>query len=111
MNKKVLKIIRVALLVLALINIVLVSFGIEPIKIDDQTLANFINDGFAIVMAIWCCWKNFSVTTPAIKADEVMKALKAGIDVIIQYQNGGEAEHDVDELTHENDDPEDWEED
>ena len=71
MNKTVLKIIRVALLILALLNIVLASVGLSPIDLDSETLTNFINNGFAVVMALWSCWKNCSVTRPHLEADKV----------------------------------------
>lgn len=93
MNKTVLKIIRVALLILALLNIVLASVGLSPIDLDNETLTNFINNGFAVVMALWSCWKNCSVTRPHLEADKVAEALKEGAEVYIEYKYGAESDY------------------
>ena len=93
MNKQVTKVIRVALLILALLNIVLASVGLSPVDLDNETLTNFINDGFAIIMALWSCWKNCSVTRPHLKADEVAEAIKEGAEVYIEYKYGAESDY------------------
>jgi len=100
-NKTKLKIIRVALLVLALVNLVLSTAGLSPIDVDSDTLTNFINDGWAIAMALWCCWKNFSVTKPHLQADEVAEAIKNGAQIVIEYRQGSERLMDADEIEHE----------
>lgn len=93
MNKTVLKIVRVALLILALINIVLAMFGVSPIELDSETITNVINGGAVIVMALWNTWKNCSVTTPHLKADEVANAIKEGAEVYIEYKYGAESDY------------------
>ena len=105
-NKTKLKIIRVALLVLALLNLVLSTAGLSPIDVDSDTLTNFINDGWAIAMALWCCWKNFSVTKPHLQADEVAEAIKNGAQIVIEYRQGSERLMDANEIEHEALEPE-----
>lgn len=109
MQKQVKKVIRVALLVLALINIVLAMFGLSPIDLDSETVTNFINSGAVIVMALWNTWKNCSVTQPHLKADEIAEHIKQGAQIIIQYQSGGELAKTGSEIEHEYDDPADIE--
>ncbi len=109
MNKTVKKIIRLALLVLALINIILSSLGLSPIELDSEVLTNFINDGWVVAMALWNTWKNFSVTDAHLKADELAWHIKRGAEVVIQYQQGGEG-MTASEIDHEADDPEDAQE-
>ena len=93
MDKTVLKIIRVALLILALLNIVLASAGLSPIDLDNETLTDFINNGSVIVMALWSCWKNCSVTRPHLEADKVAEAIRDGAEVYIEYKYGAESDY------------------
>lgn len=93
MDKTILKIIRVALLILALLNIALASVGLSPIDLDNETLTNLINNGFAVIMALWSCWKNCSVTKPHLKADELAEAIKDGAEVFIEYRYGAESDY------------------
>lgn len=106
MNKTILKIIRVALLILALLNIVLASVGLSPIDLDSETLTNFINNGFAVVMALWSCWKNCSVTRPHLEADKVAEAIKEGAEVYIEYKYGAESDYDFEPMEDDGDDEE-----
>ena len=100
-NKTKLKIIRVALLVLSLVNLALSTAGLSPIDVDSDTLTTFINDGWAIAMALWCCWKNCSVTKPHLQADEVAEAIKNGAQIVIEYRQGSERLMDANEFEHE----------
>lgn len=109
-KKTVKKIVRVALLVLTLLNIALASAGLSPIDLDSQALEDFINDGAAIVMALWCCWKNCSVTKPHLDADKIAEGIKNGASVILEYRCGSERPWDSDEIEHENMEPDDAEE-
>jgi SPP1 family holin len=109
MNKQIKKIIRVALLILALVNVVLAMFGLSPIDLDSETVTNFINSGAVIAMALWNTWKNCSVTQPHLKADEIAKHIKQGAEIVIKYQAGGEFAETGTEAEHEIDDPEDAE--
>lgn len=109
MNNTVKKIIRVALLILALLNIVLASVGLSPIDLDNATLTNFINDGFAIVMALWSCWKNCSVTKPHLQADEIAHAIKEGAEVYVEYKYGPESDYGFEPEEDEDDDDGEYE--
>ena len=101
MDKTKMKIIRVAVMLLALLNLALSTAGMSPIELDSDTLTTFINDGWAIAMALWCCWKNFSVTKPHLQADEVAEAIKNGAEIIIEYRQGSERLLDANEIEHE----------
>ena len=105
MEKQIKKTIRVALLILALLNITLSLFGLSPIDLDSETVTNFVNSGAVIVMALWNTWKNCSVTQPHLKADEIAEHIKEGAEVIIQYHAGGENSVTGGALEHEYDDP------
>lgn len=110
MNKNVKKIIRVTLLIIALINVGLDLAGYPVIDLDSQTVTTFINEGFVVAMALWNTWKNFSVTQPHLKADEIAEHIKQGAEIVIQYKTGGEHDYGSNADHHEVDDPEDAEE-
>lgn len=93
MNKTVLKVIRVSLLVLALINTVLTMIGVSPIDLDSEVVTNVINGGAIIVTALWNTWKNCSVTRPHLEADKVAEAIKEGAEIVIQYRYGAESDY------------------
>lgn len=107
MDKQVRKIIRVALLVLALVNVALSLFGMSPIDLDSETVNNFVSSGAVIVMALWNTWKNCSVTQPHLKADEIAEHIKQGAEIIIEYKTGSEQAYDTNQDYHEIEDPED----
>lgn len=109
-SKTIKKIVRVALLVLTLLNIALAAAGLSPIDLDSQALEDFINNGAAIAMALWCCWKNCSVTQPYLDADKIAEGIKNGASVILEYRVGSERPWDGDEIEHESMDPDDVEE-
>lgn len=104
MNKTVKKIIRVALLILALVNIVLAHLGLSPIDLDSATLTQFINDGFVIIMALWNTWKNCSVTKPHLQADEIAEAIRDGAEVYIEYKYGAESDYGFEPDEYDDDD-------
>ena len=95
------KIVRVTLLVLTLLNLALSAVGLSPIDLDSQTLEEFITAGSTIAMALWCCWKNCSVTKPHLDADKIAEAIKQGANIIIEYRAGSERARDNDEIEHE----------
>lgn len=69
--------IRTAVLILAIANNGLALFGKSPLPIDDEVLTNVINFIFMTGAAFVAWWKNNSFTKEAIKADELLKKLKA----------------------------------
>ena len=71
-----LTIVRTALLLLGLINMILTVMGKSPLPISDQQLSDFISCTWVIVAAVWAWWKNNSFTKPAIKADEYLDLLR-----------------------------------
>lgn len=70
-------VIRTAVLVLAIANNGLALFGKSPLPIDDEVLTQVINFLFMTGAALAAWWKNNSFSKAAIKADEVLKQLKA----------------------------------
>ena len=70
-------IIRTAVLALALINQILAASGHSIIDIDNETMEAFINNGFAIVMAVITWWKNQSFTQAAMHGDEAKNDFKS----------------------------------
>lgn len=71
-------IIRVALLVLALVNQGLEYFGHRVLPVTDNQLAELIGYGFIIITSLWAMWKNNSFTTEAKLADKYLEELKEG---------------------------------
>ena len=70
-------IIRTVITAIALLNSILVMLGKSPLDLDENTIY-VVGSGIAtIVTTIWAWWKNNSVTTEAILADDYMHELKA----------------------------------
>ena len=68
---------RTIILVLALINQVLVITGHSVLPIQDEQVELLVSTVWTVVASLISWWKNNSFTTPAIKADEVLKQEKA----------------------------------
>lgn len=68
---------RTIILVLALINQVLVITGNSVLPIQDEQVELLVSTAWTVVASLISWWKNNSFTTPAIKADEVLKQEKA----------------------------------
>jgi len=68
---------RTIVLALALLNQILTATGHNVINISDEDVNTLISTVFTIVTAIMAWWRNNSFTQSALKADEVMKDLKA----------------------------------
>lgn len=68
---------RTIILVLALINQVLVITGHSVLPIQDDQVELLVSTAWTVVASLISWWKNNSFTTPAIKADEVLKQEKA----------------------------------
>ncbi|MBQ3094354.1 MAG: phage holin [Clostridia bacterium] len=67
---------RTVVLGLALINQVLVAFGVNTIPIADDTVTALVSAAFTIGSAVAAWWKNNSFTKAAVQADAVMNELK-----------------------------------
>lgn len=80
-------IIRVVIAAIALINTVAAMCGApqELLKIDGTTIG-IIYEGVSavitVVTTIWVAWQNNSFTAPAITADNVLKLLNAGVELL-----------------------------
>lgn len=72
-NKK--TIIRLLILIVTLINQVLTMFNMpnicEVLKIDNETMTILITNSVTILSALWCAWKNNSITPKAIVSDAI----------------------------------------
>lgn len=85
-------ILRVACLLLTLINMVLVSTGHSVLPIDEAWLEAVITDGAVIIAAIVAAWKNNSFTKAALEGDAIMRAIKIlakqGAEAVEEFSNG-----------------------
>jgi SPP1 family holin len=70
-------IVRTIVLVVMLINQLLAAFGKSPLPFSDEQVDTFVSTVLTVVSSIWAWWKNNSFTKDALKADEVLKELKA----------------------------------
>lgn len=78
MNGKVDTIVRTIVLGLALANQVLAVFGKGTLDITEEQIYQMVSVAATIGAAVWAWWKNNSFTKAAMKADQVMKSMKAG---------------------------------
>lgn len=74
-NKEI--IIRAAVLVLSLLNLILSALGKNPIPLSEDGAYIVISSVVASAAAIWNAWKNNSVTKAAKAGDKLMTAVKA----------------------------------
>lgn len=85
-------VIRVAILLLALINMVLVNTGHSVLLIDEVWLEGLITDLWVIGAAFVAAWKNNSFTKAALEGDAVMRAVrilaKQGAECAEELSNG-----------------------
>ena len=63
---------RTVVLVLALINQVLVMFGINPLPFSDEGIYEAVTALLTVGASVWAWWKNNSFTLPARLGDEEM---------------------------------------
>lgn len=63
---------------IALVNIVLSVFGVNPIVVDNNILAETISAVFAFVMVIYSVHKNFNYTVGSQKLQVILDALNKG---------------------------------
>ncbi len=71
-------IVRVACLLLALVNQGLVSMGLSPIPVENEELEMIISTVITAIFAIWAMWKNNSFTAAAKASDRCLEALRDG---------------------------------
>ena len=70
--------VRLAFLVLSLINLALRSLGIETMRFSDEDVSGAVSIVFAAVSAAAAYWKNNSFTSAALEADRVLTERRAG---------------------------------
>lgn len=68
---------RAIVLALALINTVFALLGWTPLDIDQTVIYQLVSAAAIVIASVIAYWKNNSWTKHAIKADAVMKELKA----------------------------------
>lgn len=68
--------IRTVITFLTMINMILTMAGINPIPFAEEELYNTLSALAAGITTIWSWWKNNSITSKAIAADEYLKELK-----------------------------------
>ena len=76
-------IIRLAILLLTLINTVAVMAGFSPIDLTDAVVTETVEAVYTavsylilVVSTLWAAWKNNSITQPALKADIYLEEQK-----------------------------------
>lgn len=73
-------IVRTILLLVAIVNMGLQHFGIDIIKVDEESVASIVEYAIQIAIIVVGFWKNNSYTEKAIKADEFLESLKESED-------------------------------
>lgn len=68
--------IRTIVLAVALLNQILVMFGLNPLPFSDEQVYEGVTAVFTVAASLWAWWKNNSVTKEAKAADEYMRELK-----------------------------------
>lgn len=85
-------IIRTAVFLLGIVNMILVRAGYSVLPIDEAWLEAVITDVWVIGAAAVGFWKNNSFTKAAIEADGIMRAIKIfsklGVEAITEFTNG-----------------------
>ena len=69
-------IVRTILLLVAIVNIGLQHFGIDVIKVDEESVASIVEYIIQIAIILVGFWKNNSYTEKAIEADKFLKDLR-----------------------------------
>lgn len=70
-------IIRLAVLVIALLNQTLTMLGWNPLPFSDDQIYEGVSATVTVIVAVWAWWKNNSITKEARVADVYMKRLKS----------------------------------
>lgn len=76
MNNKTSAIVKLAVLVILLLNQALVTLGYNPLPFSEEQIYEALSAVAAAAMAIYTWWTNNSVTDEAIAGDAVTKKLK-----------------------------------
>lgn len=76
MDKKTNAIIKLAVLVVLLLNQALITLGYNPLPFSEEQIYEAFSAVLATIMAIYTWWTNNSVTDEAVKGDAVTKKLK-----------------------------------
>lgn len=71
-------IIRLAVLVIALLNQTLTMVGWHPLPFSDEQVYEGVSATVTVIVSVWVWWKNNSITKEAQVADDYMKKLKSG---------------------------------
>ncbi len=71
-------IVRTIVLILAILNQLLTSWGKNPLPWSEEELYEGVSAGITALSALISWWKNNSITREAQLADEYLKKLKAG---------------------------------
>lgn len=69
-------IVRTILLLVAIVNMGLQHFGIDIIKVDEESVASIVEYIIQIAIIVVGFWKNNSYTEKAIEADKFLRDLK-----------------------------------
>ena len=69
-------VIRTIILLVALANQFLVSFGLSPFPFSAEQIEVGLSWAFTVLATLWTWWKNNSITKEARQADEYMHELK-----------------------------------
>lgn len=64
---------RTIVLALALVNQVLIAFGIQAIPIEDEMVNTLVSTGWTVISSIVAWWNNNSFKQDSIKADRELK--------------------------------------
>ena len=68
--------IRLAVLIILLINQTLMLFGWSPLPFSEEQIYEGVSSTALVIMAVWTWWKNSSVTKEAEEADQYLRELK-----------------------------------
>lgn len=67
---------RYILMIIAIINMILNAFGVNPIDASESEVYQVVSNLLTCILFVINTWKNNSVTDSAIAADQYMKDLK-----------------------------------
>ena len=67
---------RTVVLILALINQVLVMFGVNPLPFSDEGIYEAVTALLTVGASVWAWWKNNSFTKAAQEADKYLEQLR-----------------------------------